>query len=491
MKKSIKLLSVILAMMMLFSMTALFTSCAKDVEEETSAPVGTVSTDESLPELEIKDLGGLEIKLLWPEMHADGHYLHNELTGNKESQGDVIDAAVAERNAIVEATYNVKLTSDTKFISTIPKDIQTEAMAQEASYNVIASTIKFMTPLAQEGVLAAYNDLAYYDESHPWWNHDLMQDFSIANEKYFGSGDIIYSDDFYPYCVYLNSKVSEEQGITEDYYELVNTKQWTLEKFHQLSAQVSNWGLSGEESWDEGDMNGAVINENFARAAYYSAGKGMIDFTKDGYPVWQMTVDRTQSILEKLIGVIFTDNACTNVGVFDNHVEWELKLFTGNQGLFMVEELISSERMTKNYSVDFKVLPFPLYEEGGEYISVLNDALILSVPVYSANKDDVSLVLSAMGRESVNTLTPAFFETVLTYRYMQDAQSVETLSLILDSVVAPDVATIQDWGAFMKNFKALVFEQSTDFSSYHAQHIGEAMDKVEEYSVMIDEFYAK
>ena len=71
MKKSIKLLSVILAMMMLFSMTALFTSCAKDVEEETSAPVGTVSTDSSLPELEIKDLGGLDIKLLWPEMHAE------------------------------------------------------------------------------------------------------------------------------------------------------------------------------------------------------------------------------------------------------------------------------------------------------------------------------------------------------------------------------------------------------------------------------------
>ena len=95
-----------------------------------------------------------------------------------------------------------------------------------------------------------------------------------------------------------------------------------------------------------------------------------------------------------------------------------------------------------------------------------------------------------MSRESVNTLTPAFFETVLTYRYMQNPESVETLEVILDSTVAPDIATIKKWGKFMEQFKILAFANSTDFASYHRQNIGKAMGELEAYSVLLDNFYA-
>ena len=494
MKKTFKILSAMLALLLLFSMTLIFTSCAGGEEEDvTLGADGTVSTVEGLPELEIKNLGGKEILILWPEMHADGHYVHNEIAV-AETSGDVIDSAVIERNTIVQSAYNVKITTNMMFISDVAKTVRTEYQGGTSTYSAIACSINNsnMLSLQQEGGLVDFNTLKYYDESQPWWNHSLMQDLSVANARYFASGDIIYSDDFYPYCTFVNKTLSANVGITEDYHELVKNNEWTLEKFHSFAIQAQDDQVDGDpNTWSDRDVNGAVVNENFAKAAYYSAGKGIVDFDAKGYPVWQMTVDRAQTILEKIIGVIHKDKACFNAGQFDDHAVQELRLFTSGKALFLVEELIFAERITKSdASTDFSLLPFPLYDEDSEYVSVLNDSLVISIPVMCNDKEDIGLVLSAMSRESVNTLTPAFFETVLTYRYMQDPQSVETLNVILDSTVAPDIATIKNWGGFREQFKLLAFANSTDFSSYYSSNIGKAMGELENYCVLLDNFYA-
>ena len=492
MKKTFRIMSAMLALLLLFSMTFILTSCGGGDEDDTSGADGTVSTNDALPPLEIKDLGGKEILMLWPEMHADGHYLHNEVAV-AETSGDIIDSAVIQRNLTVELAYNVKIKSETAFISDVAKTVRTEYQGGTSTYSAIACSINNsnMLSLQQEGGLADFNTLKYYDESQPWWNHSLMQDLSVANARYFASGDIIYSDDFYPYCTFVNNSLSANVGITQDYHQLVKDKQWTLEKFHMFAAQAQDDQIDGDPNmWSNSDINGAVVNENFAKAAYYSAGKGIVDFDAKGYPVWQMTVDRTQTILEKVIDIIHTEKACFNAGQFDDHAVQELKLFTGGKALFLVEELIFAERITKeDASTNFSLLPFPLYEENSEYISVLNDSLVISIPVMCDNKDDICLVLSAMSRESVETLTPAFFETVLTYRYMQDPKSVETLNIILDSTVAPDIATIKNWGGFREQFKLMAFNKSTAFSSYYSSNIGKAMGELEAYCVLLDGYY--
>jgi len=49
-----------------------------------------------------------------------------------------------------------------------------------------------------------------------------------------------------------------------------------------------------------------------------------------------------------------------------------------------------------------------------------------------------------MAADSLNNLTPAYFDVVLTDKYARDAQSVRMLDLILDSVVM-DNANIFSW----------------------------------------------
>ena len=91
-----------------------------------------------------------------------------------------------------------------------------------------------------------------------------------------------------------------------------------------------------------------------------------------------------------------------------------------------------------------------------------------------------------MGRASVNTRTPAFFETVLTYRYMKNPESVETLRLILDSVVPRDVADIQGWGGFMKQFATLAVDGNTNFASYYGSNMSKAYSALDDYITKLE-----
>lgn len=494
MKKHFNILSAMLTILLLFSMTVLFASCGEKEEEEGEETTREqIAVDTSLPDLEIKDFGGYELKILWPKEHADGHFKHNEIA--VEEADDVINTAVRNRNLIVESNYNVKITSVLGGVyggeDGIVTIVDKEYNAGESSYDALCTSIKFMNKLAVKGALKDYGDISAYDEAHPWWNHNLMKGFSIGTNRYFGAGDIIYSDDFYPYCTYVNTTVSENYGINEDYYQLVKDKKWTLEKFHTLAAQVAGDGDGQPDVWSADDMNGAIINSNFSRATYYSAGEGMITLDSEGYPTWNMTVAKTQPILEKIISTVFTDNACIfatdKLIQGQTHAQTELSLFTGGKSLFLVEELIISERITqRDVQVDFMLMPFPLYDEESEYTSVLNDAVVVSIPALSQDFERTGLVLSAMGRESVNTLTPAFFETVLTYRYMQNVESVETLQTILASTVAPDVATIQDWGGFMSGFKALAQGGLTNFSSFYQENISKANKELDNYITILE-----
>ncbi|MBO4309402.1 MAG: extracellular solute-binding protein [Clostridia bacterium] len=486
--KKVRTLSAVLALLMLLSMTAIFSSCKKKGGEEPVDTTVTQQPEATLSPLEVKDFGNREFKMLWPEtLTSEGHFLHNELdAGNDRAavEGNIIDKAVFTRNSIVENTYNVSIDVTTMKYSTIPKTTREEFAVGESSYSVIATVIAQMSPLAVEGILTDFNSLQYYDEQQEWWNHKVMQSLSVANKRYYGSGDIIYSDDLYPYVVYANTALAQQLNITENFYELVKDKEWTLEKFHELAAlaYADNDGVDGISA---GDRFGAVDGTSFARALYYSAGKGVISLDAEGYPTWQMTVEHADSVLTKIIRALHTDNVLVDAETkFGMKTAMEImNLFNTNKMLFMPGDLKAAQAFTTmdNALEDFALLPIPLWNEDSEYICVMNDAVVLSIPVKAEDREDIGLLLSAMSRESVKTLTPAFFETVLTYRYMTNPESVELLQLILNSVMPRDVADIQGWGGFMSQFSKLAIDGKTDFSSYYDGNIGTARAKMDEY----------
>ena len=480
-----------MALMMLFSISATLSSCNKNKEEKqtetTAATVTTGSAEATLEALQVKDLEGRVFRMLWPEyLSAEGHFSHNELAVAEGATGDMIDQAVFTRTESVKLAYNAEIEVETMKFSAIDDTVRQDHAVGAQTYDAVATVIAQMSTVAIEGALKDFNDLTYYGEDQSWWNHDVMQSLSIANRRYFGSGDIIYSDDLYPYVVYANTALASSLGITENFYEMVKNKEWTLEQFHEF-AVLATADIDGVPGLSIGDRFGAVDGTSFSRALYYTAGKGVISLNKQGYPEWQMTKAHADNGLTTIIDALHVDDAvvdvATQLGVSGMKAMDIMNMFNSNQMLFMPGDLKAAQAFTtmENALEDFALLPMPLWDSNSEYICVMNDAVVISVPALAADVDDVGLLLSAMSRESVTTLTPAFFETVLTYRYMKNAESVETLQLILDSVVPRDVADIQGWGSFMSEFSKMAVEGRAEFSSYYDANYGSAMGAMDDY----------
>lgn len=501
MKKSFRSLSLAIVICMLFSVLTMLNSCVQPENGSNEQNSANTTTDvasvvttpaDPLTELEVVDLQEDEINFLWPVVHGDGHFSHNELACS-ETTGDRIDNAVFSRNSMIESQYNISIVADTLKCSDIATETRAEFKAGEtdAAYDAIATNIAFMMPIAIEGILTDFENLEYYSEDQEWWNHKLMSDFSIATQKFFATGDIIYSDDFYPYCVFANPSIATNVGINDDLFELVKTNEWTLDKMVTFAQQAAE-DLDGTLGHTVDDKHGMVVNANYAKATYYSSGKKMIRLDAEGYPTWDMDNDSVQSVLDKLNSFwrnseyVWTAQD-KQIGEL-THAQVELELFNSSKTLFLVEELIFTERISKSEAPinDFIILPLPLYKKGLQYTSMLNDSVVISIPVRVKDKDKSSLVLSAMSRASIDTLTPAFFEIVLKAKYVNDPDSVDMLNIILNSTVPQDVATIQDWGGMMKAFKKFAEEGKESFQSEYKVHITAAMKALDDYITQLE-----
>jgi len=488
-KVSLLLLSLILCL-------PLIASCAGNTEPETTtgaeAAATTLpeeSTEAPLMELEVKILGG-EFNVLWPSVHSDGHFVHNEIW-SENPNGDVINDAVYNRNAIVEEKYGITIQTTLVFCSSIASTARkTWASGDKAEYDAFCTQTSMLTSSALEGVIADYKNMTYYSEEMPWWDSRVMKEFEMGGHRFFGSGDIIYSDNFYPYTIFANLDFYSNYNFDTSLYSLVKNGTWTVDKMMEIMKDIPS---SADEKWNYEDTYGILVNKNLARAIYFGSGNVFSKTAEDGTVSIEMTVENTQDILEKCITLFHGGLAYdTDDDIGHNipgltHAQTALKMFAAGQSLFYSEELIIAERpASAGFDHAFAVLPVPkFYADQEDYICVMNDATLVCVPA-NADTDRSSLILSAMGRASIDTLTPAFYNIVLTYKYMNDPESVEMLNIILRTAKPQDIGSVLDWGKMMTEFRNCVRDNRTDFASKFASASKIAKASLKSYNAALD-----
>ena len=474
--KKIKIMALVLACLMLVSV---FAACGEtgDGKTTTKKDETTTPVTEELAPLEAKNYNNHDFVVLWPQEHPDGHWIHNEIDFDEQS-ADRINDTVYKRNQKVENDYNITISSIIEWCTTIPDRIRTDALSDVPEYDAFFTSTGTNTKLRAitiENLLADWNDAEYYNENMTWWDHKTMQDYSLGGAKYYAFGDIIYSDNFYPYMIYYNRDMLEMYDLEDNFATLVNNKEWTIDKLIEVCEGVSN-DDNGDGIWDENDTYGCLVSNTVVRALYYGFGKEVTHNDADGYPVWVMTPSEVATVAPKIRNFFHNDNICANTNVFEKssgkaHADISRDMFMNNQGLFTVAELIFAERLAQNgNTVSYGILPMPLYNESqDEYICVLNDITVLAIP---ANQDisRTSHILSALSRESVETLTPVFFGIVLQAKYLNDPQSVNMLKKILTTLKAQDVATRFQYGHNIFNqFINMIVDGNTDFQSIYDQ----------------------
>ena len=488
MKKTISML----ALLMLFIF--IFSSCAGERPVESGPSTtealpeatadGTDQTEqpaETVPTLEIKNFAGDTIRIIWPEPHGDGHYMHDEINVAADN-GDIIDSAVFKRNRKVEDDYKVKIESVlvwcSKIADTVTKTIATGS--GDDYYDAFCASVKMLTSPALEGKWTNFLTMPGFSSDMPWWDARIMKEFSLGGRQFFASGDIIYSDNFYPYSVFANLDMYNDYWRTgESLFSLVKNRQWTLDKMMEICATAP---VSTDDVWNYEDQYGVLVNTNLARAMLFSTGQRFVESNDVGEVSVVLKLEGVQTVLEKMVKLFHDGHLAydTDDDIGHNipgmtHAQTAIKMYTSGQSIFYTEELIIAERLVNaDSTINTGILPLPLFTaEQEKYVCPMNDAVVIGVPV-NADPEKSSFILSAMSRESMTTLTPAFYDVVLTFRYADNPESVEMLDIILAGAQPQDIGTILDWGGVISAFKNNVSVGSVDFSGKFSQTMRQA-----------------
>ena len=120
---------------------------------------------------------------------------------------------------------------------------------------------------------------------------------------------------------------------------------------------------------------------------------------------------------------------------------------------------------------DYGLLPYPLFDENqASYGTRVQDAVSLwSIPIDAKNPDMSAAVMEALAAQSWRTVTPAYFDVALKYRYSRDAQTAEMVDLIKDSIyINFECLYNESIGNPWFVMRNLMTAKNSNFSSYWA-----------------------
>ena len=437
-----KILCLLLAALMLLSLAA----CGNVTDDPSEDPKesGPAKEQETMDPNYTCELpsdlnyGGATVGILF----GDSDSKRDELLSEKLGNGVVADA-VYERNIEVQEMLGVtlELFPDSDVNNTMDLDIQ----GGLGDYDIVANATYVSVQPAMEGKYINLTPLDNIDTSKHYWTqgYNDMVTFTDENMQFLASGPAAISIFRLMYLTLYNKTLFEENKIT-DLYETVKAGEWTLD--YQYSIVRDHYvDKDGDSKASDGDFYGFVTGDTISVDPYMVAADiHMIVKDRETGDLAYNTeaLDALTELCEK-VHLLYKD-ASTHVyktATYDdvptNNI---IDHFTDGNALMVTTMFL---KMETNYdrlaALSYGIAPMPkLTREQSNYYSYVQDQVtcfgISAVVGDEARQEMCAAVMEAMAYHSYRLVRPAYYDTVLSKRYMADPQSKEVLDMIFDTL---------------------------------------------------------
>ncbi len=438
-----KIICVLLAFLLLLNMIA----CGKtddppvSTDAETEENVTEAVTDDPNYQCDLPDnlkYGGEEISILYSPSSGRKEELISEGMGH-----GVVSDAVYERNVAVESMLEVVLNyceaKDT--ITDMSQDIQSGS----GDYPIVVNATHAAVVPAIEGKYINLNDLDNIDTTKHYWTqgYNDMATFTNDNIQFLASGPIALSMFRYMFLTLYNKTLFDEYHI-EDLYETVKNGDWTLD-YQYAIAKDHYYDADGDQKYSEGDFYGFVTGNTVSVDPYpVAANLHMIIRASDtGDLTYNSDAGARLSDLCDKVQLLYNDESVYvyKSATYDNtNTSYIINHFTDKNALMVTTMFYAMEL---NYddlgAMSYGIAPMPKFDKNQtDYHTYVQDQVscfgISAVVGTSEQQEKCAAVLEALAYQSYLFVRPAYYETVLSTRYMQDPESQEILDLIFSSL---------------------------------------------------------
>ncbi len=445
-----KILCMLLAALMCLSTLAMAACGNANDEINTSAENGTKAPGANEDETQNTDFvcdlpddlnfGGEEINFLF----ADRPGRQDELISEGGAKAGAIGTAVYERNVTVEEQLKVTLNMIPNKDDDVANDLKMDFQSNTGDYDLVADgTYKAITPVI-EGCYKDLNQTEYVDTSKHYWTqgYNDMVTFTTDNKQYLVTGSAAISMFRYMYLTIYNKEMFNEYKLP-DLYETVSNGDWTLDYQFEIIQDVYS-DTNGNSQNDEDDFHGFVTGDTISVDPYMVA--------SDIHMIIKDT--ETRDLLYNAEGVGPLSDLCDKIQLVYNNESTHVykgQAYDDVGQNYIIEKFASEKammatilfyNMETNYNevgaLSYGIAPMPKFNKEQEnYHSYVQDQVTgfgISAVVKDDRIDMCSAVLEAIGYHSHQLVRPAYYETTLSERYMQDPQSQEILDTIFDTL---------------------------------------------------------
>ena len=437
---ALRILALLLAALMLLSLAACGTGdTTDDTQASTTDAQSEAVTDDPNYTLDLEE--GLnydtEVTILYVNKTGRTDELESEKLG-----GGVIGDAVYERNLAVEERLGITFgytskSDDTEAIPAISNLVQ----AGDDTVDIFTvGTYMCMTPTLA-GHYLNLNSLDNIDLSKHYWNQDYneMMTFTSENLQFVATSPTAISIFRRGYLTIFNRDLMTDYQLP-DLYETVFNGGWTLDYQYSLIKDIYV-DADGDSKESKGDFYGFVVGAVTDMDVYaVSSGIHLVIRDENGDQIYNTeALDRLITMGEK-VSQLANAQGTYLADSYSEGFDVPIEKFSDKKAIMATVMFDHIEAYFESLAdMSYGIAPIPKLtadQDGyGTYIQDQVSCFGISAAIGDGTRQEqVAAVMEAMSYYSYQIVRPAYYDSVLSLRFMQDPQSRDVLNTMFDSI---------------------------------------------------------
>ena len=471
-------LRLIAALLAIASASVVTVSCA---EKDTGAnnPSDSVSDQNSTAaETEPENYDSLEARKLvsddLPDVKFDGEKYRvltynsseNYIATPEEQHGDVLEDAVYDRNKKIEERFNV-IIDVTKNVSHRETGALLEKTVASSSddFDVYAGHAIVSGGNAVNGMFINWYDVDHINFSKPWWNHNSVEALTLNDRLYLVPTYYTTTVIGATYCMFYNKAIAANNNL-ESIYDIVNNKEWTLEKM--LSTIEGTYqDLNGNGKEDADDAYGFASSVQSPVVTFtWAFDMQIINIDEDFNVEIVLDSERNADIYADVYNLFY---ATTGVTRADGNQRYGVDTFLKGNTLLCTGYFDNAYSNLREFEDPYAIIPYPKYDEKQEeYYSMLDGFhAVIGVPKTATRLELLGVITEAMTAESWKDIIPKYYDVALKIKGARgDEESIAMMDLIMDAVKVDFTYIYDNWNGYAFTLQDMISTKNQNFASF-------------------------
>ncbi len=400
----------------------------------------------------------------------------------EEESTDPMQSAIYNRRRTVEDAIGVQITEkmyDT-YANMYAAMEQTIGTGDDAMQIVLTHCISKLSAYTSGGSLFPLEELPYVDLTADWWNQEQMDVLKLGSHYLLGANDYMLPC---PYAIFFNKGMIADLGL-ESPYDLIETNEWTLDKFDELARAASR--DVDNNGFDDGDTygiscqagGGSTVLSFWSSSDQFMAYKG-----EDGKLDVFANNEKAQDICETIAG--WTKDHI--MVAFPGGDDADPLHMSTNQVLFWMSNIAGAEEL-RDTDVDYGIVPFPKYDSEQENYYSLDWGGLMVVPTTISDPEMVgaAVELLAYSSDVEGGVIDTYYDLVLDGQLAQDPTAPKMLDILFDTICYDPGMTYWGLSGDLRHLFWFPWKQATvlgngSFASFYASYKDSAQKSIDDY----------